>query len=151
MHRIPDSITVLGETNFRNIRRRFGIKRADRRFHFYVIGKTGTGKSTLLENLIQQDIAAGEGLALLDPHGDLVERIVEDVPETRRSDVMYWNVPDASRPIGFNPLAGVPASKRALAASALLEVFAKLWADSWGPRLEHILRNAFLALLERRD
>ncbi len=151
MHRNVHPITVLGETNFRNTRKRFGIKRADRRLHLYVIGKTGTGKSTLLQNLIQQDIVAGEGLALLDPHGDLVERLVRHTPENRQGDVIYWNVPDVSRPLAFNPLASVPASKRSLAASGLLEIFEKLWADSWGPRLEHILRNAFLALLEQRE
>src|SRR5436309_496644 len=102
MHRSSDSITILGETNFRNARQRFGIKCADRRFHLYMIGKTGTGKSTLLENLIRQDIVAGEGLALLDPHGDLVERVLCDIPESRQPDVIYWNVPDASRPLGFN-------------------------------------------------
>src|ERR1051325_6738241 len=151
MHRIPDTITALGETNFRTARQRFGIKHGDRRFHIYVIGKTGTGKSTLLENLLRQDIVAGEGLALLDPHGDLVERVVRNIPESRQPDVIYWNVPDASRPLAFNPLAGVPPSRRTLAASGLLEVFKKLWIGSWGARLEHILRNALLALLEQRE
>src|SRR5437879_5193727 len=144
-------ITVLARTNFRNERKTFGIRLVDRRFHLYVIGKTGTGKSTLLETLIRQDLAAGEGFALLDPHGDLVERVLAAVPESRGSDLVYWNVPDAERPLGFNPLAGVSPKKRAVAASGLLEVFKMRWNDSWGPRLEHILRNALLALLEQRE
>jgi len=144
----PTDLTILGRTNFRNIRRRFGLKRADRRSHLYVIGKTGTGKSTLLENLIRQDITAGEGLALLDPHGDLVERLVAASPPSRAHDLVFFDAPDEQQRLAFNPLAGVPHGKRALAASGLLDVFKKLWADSWGPRLEHLLRNALLALFE---
>ena len=151
MHTRPDSITVLGETNFRNERKRFGIKRADRRSHLYVIGKTGTGKSTLLENLIQQDIDAGEGLALLDPHGDLVERMVASLPAHRARDLVYFDVPGGKGSLVFNPLSSVPLPKRTLAASGLLEVMKKLWADSWGPRLEHILRNALLALFDQPE
>jgi hypothetical protein len=151
MHTRPGSITVLGETNFRNERKRFGIKRADRRSHLYVIGKTGTGKSTLLENLIQQDIDAGEGIALLDPHGDLVERIVASLPAHRARDLVYFDVPSGKGSLVFNPLSGVPLPKRTLAASGLLEVMKKLWADSWGPRLEHILRNTLLALFDQPE
>jgi GTPase SAR1 family protein len=141
-------ITFLARTNFRNDRRVFGIKQADRRAHMYIIGKTGTGKSTLLETLIRHDLQTGAGLALLDPHGDLVERVLAAVPECRKSDLVAFDVPDATRPLGFNPLESVPPEKRALAASGLLDVFKKIWADSWGPRLEHILRNALLALLD---
>lgn len=114
----------------------------------YIIGKTGTGKSTLLETLIRQDIQAGRGLALLDPHGDLVERVLARVPEKRKDDLIYFNVPDRANPLGFNPLERVAADKRPLAAAQLLECFKKLWAEFWGPRSEHILRNALLALLE---
>lgn len=142
-------ITFLARTNFRQDNQLFGIKRADRRAHTYVIGKTGVGKSTLLETLIRQDLRAGEGLALLDPHGELVERILARVPDNRHDDLIYFNVPDAAGLISFNPLANVPSEKRALAASALLDVFKKVWPDSWGPRLEHILRNALLALLDQ--
>jgi hypothetical protein len=146
---LPENrITVIAQTNFRNGRRRFGIKRADRRAHMYVIGKTGTGKSTLLGSLIRQDIEAGEGVALFDPHGDLVERALASVPEHRTGDLIYFNVPDGSSPLGFNPLESVAPAKRPLAAAAMLEVFKKIWADSWGPRSEHILRNSFLALLD---
>jgi hypothetical protein len=115
----------------------------------YLMGKTGTGKSTLLETLLRQDLTAGEGLALLDPHGDLVERVVAAVPEHRKTDIFYFNVPDRDQPFGFNPLDSVPPEKRALAASSLLEAFKKIWADTWGPRLEYILRNALLALLDQ--
>jgi hypothetical protein len=115
----------------------------------YIIGKTSTGKSTLLETLIRQDIASGRGVALLDPHGDLVEKILAHLPEHRKNDLIYFNVPDASQPLGLNPLESISPEKRPLAASGLLEVFKKIWADSWGPRLEHIMRNALLALLDQ--
>ena len=142
-------ITYLGRTTFRNQGRLFGIRQLDRRAHMYIIGKTGTGKSTLFETLIRQDLEQGHGLALLDPHGDLVERVLHRVPQARQSDVIYFNAPDVSQPLGFNPLESVPPSKRALAAAGVLEVFKKLWADSWGPRLEHILRNALLVLFDQ--
>ena len=146
----PDNrITFLGRTNWRNQQRAFGIKQADRRHHMYIIGKTGTGKSTLLETMIRQDIGADQGLALLDPHGDLVERVLDWVPERRRGDLVYFNVPDTAHPLGFNPLESIPPAKRPLAASGLLEIFKKLWPDFWGPRSEHILRNALLALLDQ--
>jgi len=142
-------IAFFARTNFRNQRKLFGIKPADRRAHMYLIGQTGTGKSTLLETLMHQDIASGQGLALLDPHGDLVERVLAGISESRKADLIYFNVPDSEQPLGFNPLESVPPQKRALAASGLLDVFKKVWADSWGPRLEHILRNALLALLDQ--
>jgi hypothetical protein len=125
-----------------------GSKRADRRAHLYAIGKTGTGKSTLLETLIRQDLINGEGLALFDPHGDLVERVVAAVPEERRGDLLYLNVPDPALSLRFNPLGQIRAEDQPLAAAGLVEVFQKLWPDSWGPRLEHVLRNTLLALLE---
>jgi Type IV secretion-system coupling protein DNA-binding domain len=142
-------ITYFATSDFRNQPKTFGIKRADRLSHMYVIGKTGTGKSTLLETLIDQDIRSGQGLALIDPHGDLVERIAKRVPDDRQKDLIYFNVPDAKQPYGYNPLKRVTPDKRPLAASGLLEVFKKMWSDAWGPRLEHILRNALLALLDQ--
>jgi hypothetical protein len=142
-------IAFFAETNFRNRRTRFGIKLPDRRSHMYVIGKTGVGKSTLLETLINHDLNAGHGLILLDPHGDLVERVLAQVPKDRQSDLIYFNVPDTSRRFGFNPLQNVSEAKRPLAAAGMLAVFKSIWADSWGPRLEHILRNALLALLDQ--
>lgn len=144
-----DRITYIARTNFRDHRKIFGIKRADRRAHVYVVGKTGTGKSTLLETMIRQDMDAGEGLALFDPHGDLVEKLFDAVPEKRKNDLIYLNAPALDQPYGFNPLGNVSESKRSLAASGLIEVFKKIWSDSWGPRMEHILRNAILALLDR--
>src|SRR6266508_5933979 len=144
-------VTYFSRTNFRNEQKTFGIKRADRRAHMYVIGKTGTGKSTFLETLIRQDIENGEGLALLDPHGDLVEKVLKAVPEKRKGDLIYFNVPDRANAIGFNPLESVAPEKRSLAAAGLLDAFKKIWADSWGPRLEHILRNALLALLDQPE
>src|SRR5437867_6761119 len=150
-HSSGEPLTFLGRTDFRDDRRIFGIKQADRRAHLYIIGKTGTGKSTLLENLARQDIHAGNGLALLDPHGDLVERLLAAIPEKRKEDLIYFNVPDVAHPLGFNPLESVAPERRPLAASGLLEVFKKIWIETWGPRLEHILRNALLALLDQPE
>jgi hypothetical protein len=144
-------ITLLGRVNFRNDRRLFGIKRADRRAHLYAIGKTGTGKSTLLETMIRQDLERGEGLALFDPHGDLVEQILESFPERRRADLLYLNVPDIAQLFRFNPLERIPPAKRSVAAANLVEVFRKIWADSWGPRLEYLLRNALFVLLDQPE
>lgn len=146
-----DALTLIGRTTFRNQRRLFGLRHADRRHHLYVIGQTGTGKSTLLATLIRQDLVHGHGVALLDPHGDLAERVLATVPPTRRGDVTYLNLPDPQQTFGFNPLERVPAGRRALAAAGVLDVFKKLWTDSWGPRLEHILRNALLVLIERPE
>lgn len=146
-----DALTYIGRTTFRNQNRLFGLRHADRRHHLYVIGQTGTGKSTLLASLIRQDLVCGHGIALLDPHGDLAERALTMVPAARRTSVTYLNVPDSEQVFGFNPLERVPAGRRALAAAGVLDVFKKLWADSWGPRLEHILRNALLVLIERPE
>jgi type IV secretory pathway TraG/TraD family ATPase VirD4 len=142
-------ITLLGQINYRNDRRTFGIKREDRFSHVYVIGKTGTGKSTLLEAMALQDLHRGGGFALIDPHGDLVERIAASVPPHRRDDVVYLNAADPTQPYGYNPLRHVREDRVALAASGLLEVFKKRWPDAWGVRMEHILRNTLLALLEQ--
>jgi type IV secretory pathway TraG/TraD family ATPase VirD4 len=145
----PRRVTYFGRTNARNDRRVFGIQQPDRLSHMYIIGKTGTGKSTLLERLILSDIEAGEGLVLVDPHGDLVERIVAQVPEHRKADVIFLDVPNSGQPYGYNPLKRVTPEKRPLAASGLLEVFEKMWPEAWGVRMEHIFRNALLALLEQ--
>lgn len=142
-------ITALGETKERGAGRVFGIQQPDRRHHVYTVGKTGTGKSTLLETMLRQDIAAGAGAALVDPHGDLAERILDWFPEERRDDLIVFDVTDREDPPAFNPLGQVPPDKRALTASQLVEVFHKIWSHSWGPRLEHILRHALLALLNR--
>lgn len=152
MASLPDDLlTFFARTNFHSTHRLFGIRQADRRAHMYVIGKTGTGKSTLLETLIRQDMENGQGFALLDPHGDLVEKVLGAVPENRKPDLIYFNVPDRSHPLAFNPLERVPSYQRALTASNVLEAFKKLWSEFWGPRTEHILRNALLALLDQPD
>jgi type IV secretory pathway TraG/TraD family ATPase VirD4 len=145
-----EEITYFAATDFRNQATPFGIKQKDRRAHMYILGKTGTGKSTLLETLIKQDLLNGHGLALLDPHGDLVEKVLLQVPEERQGDLIYFDATDSECPLGFNPLECVSAKYRPLAASGLLSVFQHIWADSWGPRLEHILRNSLLALLEQQ-
>jgi type IV secretory pathway TraG/TraD family ATPase VirD4 len=144
-------ITHLGRVAFRNDERVFGIKDEDRFSHIYIIGKTGTGKSTLIETMAVQDIERGRGLALIDPHGDLVERVAARIPASRQSDVIYLNVPDPTQPYGYNPLRHVGADHIALAASGMMEVFKKLWPEAWGVRMEHILRNVLMALLEQPD
>jgi len=143
-----EKITCLGETNFRHHRRRFGIKRSDRRHHLYLVGKTGTGKSTMIANLARQDIMHGEGLALLDPHGDLVEELARSVPHERRSDLVYFNASDPASTLAFNPLELTPSTSKPLVASGLISIFKKIWPESWGPRMEYILRNVLLALLD---
>lgn len=141
-------ITVFAETNYRNSNRKFGIKTSDRRRHMYLIGKTGMGKSTILENMIINDIWAGRGVGVVDPHGDLAEKIIEYIPKNRINDVIYFNPADFEHPIAFNVVEQVDPHLRHLVASGLVSVFQKLWADSWGPRLEYILRNTILAILD---
>ncbi len=141
-------VTVFAQTNFRNQQARFGIKCADRRAHLYLLGKTGTGKSTLLEAMMLDDLHKGLGFALLDPHGDLLKKIKANIPKNRVNDVIDFDVPDPKQPYGFNPLANIAADKRPLACSGLIQVLKHLWADSWGPRLEYILRNCLLSLLD---
>ena len=146
--RRPDPITYIGRTTFRNAGIAFGIRQRDRRSHFYAIGKTGTGKSTLLYTMAGQDVTQGLGFALFDPHGDLAERLKALASEKRADDLIYLNVADPALSWTFNPFAGVPEDKRSLAAAGLVEVFKKLWPDDWGPRLEHLLRNVVYTLLE---
>src|SRR5258707_302363 len=141
-------VTPFGITNYRDIRRRFGIKQQNRRGHMYIVGKTGTGKSTLIETMASHDIEAGYGLALIDPHGDLAEEILDSVPAGRVNDVIYLNPADLEYPVAFNPLQHVAADQRHLVASGIITTLKKVWSESWGPRLEHILRNALLTLLE---
>ncbi|MCK9438904.1 MAG: type IV secretion system DNA-binding domain-containing protein [Patescibacteria group bacterium] len=141
-------VIFFGQTNFRNEMRKFGIKTDDRRRHMYLIGKTGMGKSTVLENMIVNDIRNGKGVAVIDPHGDLAEKIIKYIPEERIDDVVYFNPADMDYPIAFNLVEQVEPHLRHLVASGLIGVFKKLWADSWGPRLEYILRNAILAILD---
>jgi len=145
---MADNIAVFAQTNYRNELKKFGIKTDDRRRHMYLIGKTGMGKSTVLENMIVDDIRNGYGVAVVDPHGDLAEKIIEYIPTNRINDVVYFNPSDINYPIAFNVVEQVDPHLRHLVASGLIGVFQKLWADSWGPRLEYILRNAILAILD---
>lgn len=145
----PDNlISVFAQTNFRNQAVAFGIKQADRRAHIYLLGKTGTGKSTLLEALMLDDLRKGLGFALLDPHGDLLKKIRSKIPENRIADLIDFDVSEPNQPYGFNPIANIAVDKRPLACSGLIQVLKHLWADSWGPRLEYILRNCLLSLLD---
>lgn len=143
-----NKVTKFAITNYRDIRRVFGIKQKNRRGHMYIIGKTGTGKSTLIENMVISDIKDGHGVALIDPHGDLAENVLAFVPEHRIKDVIYFNPQDIEHPIAFNPLEKVSVEHRHLIASGLISVFKKVWSEFWGPRLEHILRNTLLTLLD---
>lgn len=141
-------LTMFGQTNFRNYQQKFGIKTSDRRLHFYAIGKTGTGKSTMLENMIIDDILEGRGVAVVDPHGDLIEHVLDFIPEKRIQDVVYFAPADREFPIGFNILETVDEDLRGIVASGVVGIFKKIFGESWGPRLEYILRNAVLSLLD---
>lgn len=143
-----DKITYFGETDYRNKRTRFGIKATDRARHMYVIGKTGMGKSTLLENMAIQDIQNGEGMAFIDPHGGTAEKLLDYVPESRLKDVVYFAPFDIDYPISFNVMEDIGADKRHLVASGLMSSFKKIWVDAWSARMEYILNNILLALLE---
>lgn len=147
-HSAIEPLLILGETTFRRQHQRFGLLPQDRLRHLWVIGKTGAGKSTLLANLICQDIQRGEGLALLDPHGDLVETVLPFVPKHRVGDVLLFSPADREYPVSFNVFrqGRRPHADTALLTSQLVSIFKKYWADSWGPRLEHVLRNAILAV-----
>ncbi|RJO59293.1 DUF87 domain-containing protein [Candidatus Parcubacteria bacterium] len=142
------NINVFAETNYRGYHRRFGIKLDDRRRHMYLIGKTGMGKSTVIERMIINDLNAGHGIALVDPHGDLVEKILDYIPNNRVNDVVYFNPSDVEYPIGFNVLESVDINQRHLVASGLMGVFTKIWEGVWSARMEYILNNTILALLE---
>lgn len=146
-----EPLIFVGRTKWRDIDRPFGLRPSDRRAHMYVVGKTGTGKSSLLETMIRQDVLAGNGLALFDPHGDLAERLNAWIPASRKADVIYLDVPDPEQPFGFNPLEGVPPLRRTLAANGIVETLKKLFDDAWGVRLEYILRSALLLLLEQPE
>ena len=147
-----DRISIIGRTNARAPYRTFGIRQADRISHMYVIGKTGTGKSTLLESLAFQDIRAGRGLCFIDPHGEVAPRLVAAIPPHRRDDLRYLDVPDSAQPYGYNPLRRVQPYLIPLAVSGLMETMHKHWGEAaWGVRMEHLLRNTLYALIEAGD
>lgn len=141
-------ITYFAETDARNKRLKFGIKAKDRTRHVYVIGKTGMGKSTLLENMAVQDIQGGEGMCFIDPHGKTADLLLEYVPKERIRDVIVIAPFDLENPISFNVLESVEASKRHLVVGGLMSTFKKIWEDAWSARMEYILTNTLLALLE---
>ncbi len=141
-------LTPLGKTNFRGTNMSFGMWPNDRRRHVYIIGKTGMGKSTLLENMIIDDIRKNRWVAVIDPHGDLAETVIGFIPKSRTNQTIIFDPSDTDWPIAFNMLDDVKPEHRPLVASGLVGIFKKIFGDSWGPRLEHILRNTVLALLE---
>ncbi len=141
-------ITYFAKTNFRNSDNIFGIKRKDRRQHMYILGKSGTGKSVLLSNLIVQNIQNGEGVCVVDPHGELVEEILHLIPENRTKDVIYFNPADTDFHIGFNVIQLDDPKYKHLVASGLMGIFTKIWANAWSSRMEYILNNSILALLD---
>ena len=143
-----DEIEKIAETTFREQRRAFGIKTKDRRHHIYIIGKTGTGKSALIKNMVIQDLRLNHGVALIDPHGDLVEDILNFIPKTRTNEVVYFNPADSAYPVAINILEVKNSDEKHLVASSLISVFRHLWKEFWGPRLEHILYNCVLALMD---
>ncbi len=147
----PEKITFFAKTDARGQDVAFGIKAKDRQRHMYVVGKTGMGKSTLLENMAAQDIQNGEGMAFIDPHGSAAETLLEYVPEHRVKDVVYFAPFDLDHPISFNVMEDVGPDKRHLVVSGLMSTFKKIWVDAWSARMEYILTNALLALIEYPD
>ncbi len=144
----PQKVTYFGETDSRNNRKKFGVKAIDRSKHFYVIGKSGMGKSTLLENMAVQDIQSGNGMCFIDPHGGTAEKLLEYIPENRLKDVLYFAPFDMEYPIAFNIMEDVGVEKRHLVVNGLMSVFEKIWEDAWSARMAYILQNTLLALLE---
>ena len=146
-----ERVTYFAQTDARNKKVTFGVKAKDRTRHVYVIGKTGMGKSTLLENMAVQDIKNGEGMAFIDPHGKTADLLLEYIPPERVKDVIYYAPFDTEFPISFNVLESVDADKRHLVVSGLMSTFKKIWQDAWSARMEYILTNTLLALLEYPD
>ncbi|MEX2043649.1 MAG: type IV secretion system DNA-binding domain-containing protein [Patescibacteria group bacterium] len=143
-----EGLTIFAETKFRDKVRNFGIKPDDRRRHVYAVGKTGMGKTHMLETMVLSDMDAGRGLAVVDPHGDFIESVLDHIPQSRVDDVIVFNPADREHPIAFNILEKVHKDAKPLVASGVVGVFEKIYGHSWGPRLEHILRNTVLALLD---
>ncbi|MDD5773246.1 MAG: type IV secretion system DNA-binding domain-containing protein [bacterium] len=148
MDNFENKMSFFAETNFRGEHKRFGIRKKDRRGHMYILGKTGTGKSTLISQLMRSDISNNEGFCLIDPHGDLAEKVLEMIPEERKDDVIYFNPGDTNHQINFNILEYKKPEDKYLIASGFISIARKIWKDFWGPRLEHILRNTILTILE---
>jgi len=148
----PREISLIGKTNYRNEKKEFGLKRVDRRRHLYIVGKTGSGKSKLLELLLKADIHNGDGCCLIDPHGDLANEVMTYVPKNRIQDVVYIDPADRNFPVGFNPLEPVEDYEmRQHLSTFFIAIFKKLFAGNWNPRMEHLIRYITLALLETPD
>ncbi len=145
---VGKDIAYFAKTDYRGADKIFGISRRDRRQHMYVIGKTGTGKSVMLNNLIIQDIMNGDGLCVVDPHGELIEGVLKMIPSSRLKDVVYFNPADVDHPMGFNVLELPDPKYKHLVASGLMGIFTKIWSNVWSARMEYIMNNAILALLE---
>lgn len=141
------AITPIGYTTWRNQNIPFGIKDKDRLGHIYCVGKTGMGKSTLLQKMALSDITKGKGCGIIDPHGDVAKYLLEQIPGNRKKDLVYINPADENV-ITFNPLHAVHPNFHSLVASGLLSTFRKIWAESWGPRMEYILRFSLLTLMQ---
>jgi len=138
----------LGTTTKWGVEREVGLSANALRRHTYLIGKTGCGKTTLLFSMLRQQIEQGGGVALMDPHGDLAERVLKVIPKNRMGDVCYFNPGDIEHPMSFNVLSGIPEKDRPVYASGLVEAFKAIWGASWGPRMEYVLYNAVSALLD---
>ncbi len=146
------NISYFATTNGRQPHQKFGIYQADRMQHVYVLGKTGTGKSTLLQTLFMQDVVNGRGCILLDPHGDLSSAIARETPVCHQGRLCYIDIANDDISIGYNPLKAVPKELIPLAASGLLETFRHHFGEkAWGSRMEHIFRNTLYALLEYQE
>jgi len=143
-----NEFVILGTRNEWGDEEPFALYGPDRRHHLYTIGKSGTGKTTMLRNMILQDIEAGRGVGVIDPHGDLAEELLDHIPRHRIEDVTYFDPADTEYPVGFNLLSQVAEGKKHLVASGIVSVFKSIWADSWGPRLEYILYAAVAAILD---
>lgn len=143
-----DDVTVFAETDYRGATVQFGLKRNDRSRHFYLLGKTGVGKSTLFKNMFISDVLAGDGACFIDPHGDTIEDLLDHIPPNRIDDVVYFNPTDVDKPIGFNLLELKDKSQRDLIADGVVEVFKKQFGTSWGPRLQYILTNTAATAME---
>jgi len=149
MNKKNSNITYLGQTTFRKSRKVFGILQSDRFFHTYILGKTGTGKSNLVLAKILQDVKHQRGCMLFDIHGDLIKQVFANIPDERKQDVIFLNIPNPKLGIGYNPIKRISVEKRSLMVSGILESFQKLWSSNWGNRQEHVLRYILLTLADQ--
>src|SRR2546422_8779279 len=142
-----NNITYFAETDYRGKYQRFGIKQPDRQYHTAIVGRTGMGKSTLMETLMASDITTRAGFALLDPHGDTAEAVMKLIPSERANDLVYFNPAEPEGALGINILE-FKGTKKHLVVSGVISLFKKIWTESWGPRMEHLFRYALTTLIE---